>query len=115
MTALPPILKTSAAAWPVLVGVGAASGPSVALGAVVAGGLVISSLGVGVFAGQRFVASLEAQQGGGVWGSLLLSKSALVLAAFVALAERLPPQGLALGLCTLLVGAFGAALLPREV
>ena len=115
MMSLPPILKTSALAWPVLVGIGAAWSPSVALGTVLAGAVVLLSLGVGVFAGRRFAASMEAQEGGGIWGSLLLMKSVFVLLAFVQLVERLPAQGLALGLCTLLAGAVGTVLLPREV
>jgi uncharacterized membrane-anchored protein len=118
MTALPPILKFSALSWPIPVGVGAAmdlgtAATGTALAAAIAGVVMLGNIAVYVFAGPRFVRSIAADEGGGLWGAMLLLKSSVVLLLVIEMATRLSPQGVALGLCPLLLGTVGAAVFAK--
>ncbi len=117
MTTLPPILRNSALAWPLTVGLGAAFGEATAWAAGAAGLLAVANMGAMSFVGSRFIASLSRAEGGGLWGPLLIIKTGLMVGVVTELLEVLPPLGVGLGLSSLMFGALLTALTatPHEV
>lgn len=113
MTALPPILKFSALSLPIPVGLGALLSAGAAGAAAIVGVVMVLNIAAYAFAGPRFLRSLAASEGGGIWGPLLLLKSSAMLLIVMELAQRLPAEGVALGLCPLFLGAVGIVAFAR--
>ncbi len=104
------------ARWlPLPVGRGAGRGADVALGAALGAALMLANLAAFAWVGPRFVASLAAGEGGGLWGPLLFAKWGLMVGLVVELAQRLPAEGVALGLSPLFFGTVGALVFARPV
>jgi len=117
MTTTPPILRNSALAWPLTVCLAAMFGLPTAAAAGASGLLCVVNLAALAIVGPRFIDSLARSEGGGLWGPLLVLKTAVVIAVLVRLLEWLPPLGIGLGLSSLMFGALMTALSarPQEV
>ncbi len=123
MTTPSAIFKSTALSLPIPVAIGAWFGPEMAMAATLSGVLMLANMAAFTWVGPRFVQSLANGQGGGIWGGLLIAKMSLMLGITVELAQRLPAEGVALGLTPIFFGTVGAlvfappALLatPREV
>jgi len=109
----PPILRNSALAWPLTVGLGAAFGLPTAAAAGASGLLCLANLAALALVGPKFVESLARSEGGGLWGPLLVFKTIAMLVVMLRLLEVLPPLGIGLGLSSLMFGALMTALTAR--
>jgi hypothetical protein len=91
--------------------------------AALSAGLMLANVAAFAWVGPRFVTSLANGEGGGLWGPLLIVKMGLMLGITVELAQRLPAEGVALGLSPIFFGTVGALVfarpaplaIPREV
>ncbi len=113
MIPLSAIVKSTALSLPVPVVIGAWFGTEMAVTAALAGALMLANLATMAWVGPRFVRSLADGEGGGLWGPMLFVKTGLMLGLTVELAQRLPAEGVALGLSPILFGTVGALVFAR--
>jgi hypothetical protein len=113
MITLNAILKSTACTLPIPVAMGAWFGVEMATTAALAALLMFANLASMAWVGPRFVQSLAAGEGGGLWGPMLFAKTGIMLGLTVELAQRLPAEGVALGLSPLFFGTVGALVFAR--
>jgi len=113
MIPLSAIVKSTALSLPVPVVIGAWFGAEMAVTAALAGTLMLANLATMAWVGPRFVRSLADGEGGGLWGPILFMKTGLMLGLTVELAQRMPAEGVALGLSPIFFGTVGALVFAR--
>ena len=105
MTATRRILRDTMA-WAALIALATAvvAGPGLGLQVAIAGAATVGNVLVFAFASERYVTSVAAGEGGGVWGAFLSSKIVLTASLVVLAMFVLSPLAVAIGLSALFFG-----------
>ncbi len=110
MTTHPPILRNSALSLPLVIVVGFIMSQPAGIGAAITGVFMLANLWVFSILGPRIVQAVATGESVALWSAGLGAKSLLLLGGVYGLLTLFPPEGVALGLVTLMLGTMLTAL-----